>query len=347
MQSDVKKDILKRLAQTTIKKGIEATPYVLIEMLYGKIFGRKTISEPIKRFEDDDFPLLKKEAIKFNSSGNLLQGYLYHYEKYNHKKMVIFAHGFGNGHHRYLEIINYLAKAGFQVFSYDATSFDESEGEGIKGFPQGVVDVISAIQYIKIIGYKEEDIILIGHSWGAYSIGAAINEFPHISKVVAIAGFNNSIELLIQHGTEWAGDKIKEQIPMMEEYEHKYFGKYADYSVVDGIKKSTTEYFFIHSKDDETVPISIGLDLYIKEAENNPRVKYLIFDDRSHVCYNTNEGNEYFYQLKQDYNKYIKNKDEVSWEDKKHLFDLIVDKDKYLNMLDYSLMDEIIEFIKK
>ena len=145
MQSDVKKDILKRLAQGAIKKGLEMSPYIFIEMLYGKVFGRRTISEPIKRFEDEDFPLLRKEPAKFKSLDNLLQGYFYHYEKYNSKKIVIFAHGFGNGHHRYLDVINYISKNGFKVFSYDATSFDESEGEGIKGFPQGVVDVISAM----------------------------------------------------------------------------------------------------------------------------------------------------------------------------------------------------------
>ena len=347
MQSDVKKDILKRLAKTALKKGLEASPYIFIEMLYGKIFGRRTISDPIKRFEDEDFPLLRKEPAKFKSVDNLLQGYFYRYEKYNSKKMVIFAHGFGNGHHRYLDVINYIAKNGFQVFSYDATSFDESEGEGIKGFPQGVVDVISAINYVKSLGYEEINIILVGHSWGAYSLSAAINEFPHISKAVAIAGFNNAIDLLIQHGSEWAGDKIKDQIPVMEEYEHKYFGKYADYKVVDAVKKSTTKFFFIHSKDDETVPIEIGLALYKKELGNNPRIKYKVFKDRSHVCYNTKKGNEYFYELKQEYNKYLKEKDDVSWDDKKHLLNLIVDKDKYLNMLDYSLMDEIIEFIKK
>ena len=76
-------------------------------------------------------------------------------------------------------------------------------------------------------------------------------------------------------------------------------------------------------------------------------MKYKIFKNRSHVCYNTIEGNEYFFNLKQEYNKYLKGKDDISWEDKKHLFDLIVNKDKYLNMLDYSLMKEIIKFIKK
>ena len=347
MASDVKRDIFKRLAQSAIKAGLEASPYIFVEMLYSKIFGRKTISDPIKRFEDDDFPELRKESIKFKSGNNLLQGYLYFYKGFNPNKMVIFAHGFGNGHHRYLEMINYIAKNGFQVFSYDATSFDESEGEGIKGFPQGIIDLASAINYIKENrGYKEEDIILVGHSWGAYSSSAVINQFPHISKVVAFAGFNNSIDLLKEHGNQWAGERINDQVPIMEDYERKHFGKYADYKVIDAVKKSTTKFFFIHSEDDETVPITIGLKLYQKELGKNLRVKYKVFQDRTHICYNTVKGNEYFESLKAQYNKYLKDKDDAPWDDKKHLLDLIVDKDKYLNMLNYPLMDEMIKFIK-
>ena len=117
--------------------------------------------------------------------------------------------------------------------------------------------------------------------------------------------------------------------------------------MTDAIKKSTTEYFFIHSEDDETVPIEIGLKLYQKENKGNPRVKFKKFKDRTHICYNTVEGNEYFDSLKAEYNKYVKEKEDATWEDKKHLLDLIVDKDKYLNMLNYPLMDEAIEFIKK
>ena len=347
MASDVKNEIFKKLAKSAVRKGVELSPYILVDILYKKIFDHKTISDPIKRFEIDDFPLLIREKVIFKSGDHLLTGYFYNYCKYDSKKIVIFSHGYGNGHHRYLEIIDYLAKNGFYVFSYDATSFDESEGEGINGFPQGVVDVSSAIKFIKNSkGYKEEDIILVGHSWGAYSIGAAINEYPHISKVVSFAGFNNAIDLIKAHGNEWAGQKIDEQVPIMEEHEKKDFGKVASYTVLEGIKDSTTKYFFIHSEDDEVVPIEIGLNLYHKDNENNPRVRYKRFKDRTHICYNTKEGNDYFNHLKSEYAKYSKDK-ELLYEDKKHLLDLIVDKNKYLNMLNYPLLDEVIKFIKE
>ena len=245
------------------------------------------------------------------------------------------------------EIIDYLAKNGFYVFSYDATSFDESEGDGILGFPQGVIDLSNAIKYVKRTKkYKDEDIILVGHSWGAYSVGAVINEYPHISKVVSMAGFNYAVDLIHAQGNEWAGPLVEDQVPYMEEYEKRHFGKYASFKVVNAIKKSDTKFFFIHSEDDTTVPIKIGLKLYQKGNKTNKRVKFKVLKDRTHICYNTVEGNKYFDSLKAEYEKNLKDK-EYSFEDKKHLLDLIVDKKKYLNMMDYNLMNEIIKFIKK
>lgn len=347
MPSDVKNEILKKLAQAAVKKGVEMSPYIIAEMLYKKIFDHRTFSDPIKRFEDEDFPLLMKEQVKIPSDKNLLTGYFYNYKNYRSDKLVIFAHGYGNGHHRYLEIIDYLASEGFYVFAYDATSFDESEGEGILGFPQGAIDLSHVIKYIKDNRhYKEEDIVLIGHSWGAYSIGTVINDYPHISKVVSFAGFNNGVDLLHEHGYEWAGEKIDDQLPIMRSYEKRKFGKYAEYTVVKGIEISTTKYFFIHSEDDDVVPINIGLRLYEKGNKSNPRTKFKVVKGRGHICYNTVEGNKYFASLKKEYEKYNKEK-ELSFEDKKHLLNLIVDKEKYLHMLDYDLFKEVIEFIKK
>ncbi len=345
MNSDVKREILKKLAQAAVRKSVEASPYVLTDLLYKKIFAHRTISEPIKRFELDDFPLLLKEKVKFQSGNNLLTGYFYNYQNYKVDKIIVFVHGYGNGHYQYLEIINYFAKNGFYVFSYDATSFDESEGEGIEGFPQGVKDLACAIKYIKDVrGYKDKDIILVGHSWGGYSVGAVTNVFPHISKVVSFAGFNYSVDLIQAHGNEWAGEKIDEQIPVIKEYEKHKFKEYSGYTVLTGIEKSTTEYLFVHSKDDDVVPISIGLELYKKSNPSNPRLHYKVLKDRGHICYNTKAGNNYFESLKAEYSKYTKEK-ELSFEDKKHLLDLIVDKNKYLNMLDTHLLDEVIKFI--
>ena len=349
MASDVKKDIFKRLAQAAIKTGVEMSPHIIVEVLYNKIFDHKTVSDPIKRFEYDDFPLLIKEKAQFKSGDNLLTGYFYNYKKYRTNKIVIFAHGYGNGHHRYLDIIDFLAKNGFYVFSYDCTSFDESEGEGIKGFPQGVIDLDNAIKYVKKVKkYDDKDIVLVGHSWGAYSVSAVINKYPKISKVVAMAGFNYAIDLVREHGTQWAGQLIDDQVPVMSDYEKRWFGEYAEYTVIKAIKKSTTKFFFIHSEDDETVPIQIGLKLYKKVFKNNKRLKYKIFKNRTHICYNTKEGNDYFNSLKADYEKHIKVRvdRELTYDEKLSLLNLLVDKKKYLNMLDTSLMKEVVSFIK-
>ena len=346
MASDVKNDIFKKFMQAAVRQGVEASPYIIVEMLYKKIFDHRTISDPIKRFEDDDFPYLIKEKIKFKSGDNLLTGYLFKYQNTNKNKIIIFAHGYGNGFHRYLELVDFFASNGYQVFTYDATSFDESEGSGINGFPQGVVDLSHAIKYIKDNrGYKEKDIILVGHSWGAYSVGAVLNVYPHIYKIVSFAGFNYAVDLVKEHGYQWAGDKIFEQIPYMEEHEKKYFKEYGEYKVIDGVKGSATKCFFIHSEDDDVVLFNIGLGLYEKELKNNPRVKFRKLNGRGHICYNTIEGNAYFDSLKNEYNKYLKDK-ESSWDDKKHLLDLIVDKNKYLHMLDYELLKDVLEFIK-
>ena len=345
MDSDVKKEIFKKIAKSAVRAGVEASPYLIVEMLYSKIFDHRTTSDPIKRFEIDDFPNLSREKAVFKSGDNLLTGYFYNYKKYDDNKIIIFAHGYGNGHSRYLEIIDYLASKGFYVFAYDCTSVDESEGEGIKGFPQGIIDLSCAIKYILSKGYKEKDISLVGHSWGAYSVSAVINEYPHISKVVAFAGFNNPVDLIQTHGVQWTGQDLSNQLPYMEQHEKRFFGKYADYKVVNAIRNSTTKFYFIHSSDDDVVPIEIGLNLYKQECKDIDRVKYRVFKDRTHICYNSKEGNKYFSNLKKEYEKYLKEK-EYSDEDKKHLLELLIDKDKYFHMLDYDLMEDVVKFIK-
>ena len=289
-----KKQVLGDVRRFIGKKLIEASPYIATDIAFKKVFYHRTQSEPISYFDNSLFPGLKAERVAFRSEKNVLTGYFYSYKNVDKTRIVIFAHGYGNGHHRYLDIINYLASQGLYVFSYDATSFDESNGDGIFGFPQGIIDLESAINFVKKSkNYKEKDIALMGHSWGAYSVGCVLNLFPNISKAIMMSGFNTASDLIRQHGIEWGGNKIDSTIEYLDEYEEFRFGEYHYLSVVDGINNSNTEIFVIHSEDDKAVPIEIGLDLYKNTFKKLDRISYKRFKDRGHGCvYCTESGKD-------------------------------------------------------
>lgn len=346
MSSDQKSttDKIKDALLDEVKK---SSPHIMTEVIFRKVFNHHTYSDPISTFSNDDFPKLQYERVHFRSENNLLTGYFYHIGQPNKSKIVIFVHGFGNGHHRYLDLINYLAANGLYIFSYDATSFDESEGDGIRGFPHGLVDLTNAIRYIKSLGYEEDEISLVGHSWGAYSSGAITIDFPNISKVVMISGFNKSLDLIKYNGSQWGGEKFTSSFSMVEEYEKRYFPTYSQYSVLNSFNHSKTEYLFIHSSDDKTVPISAGLDFFKKEIGNNPRVSYIRLEGMGHgTSYDSVKGKAYYDDLKERYKEYLKDKKDVSREDRQHLFSLMVDKDKWTDMLNYALLDSVINFLR-
>lgn len=335
-----------KIKKALLEEAKKTAPHIMAEAIFNKVFNHHTISDPMSTFSNDDFPLLHAEKTYFQSEKNKLTGYFYYYKNVKKDKIVIFVHGFGNGHHRYLDLIDYLAKNGLYVFSYDATSFDESEGDGIRGFPQGVIDLSNAIRYIKSLGYKEEDISLVGHSWGAYSSGAVTVDFPNISKVVMISGFNKSLQLIKTHGSSWAGTKFDDSYSYIEAYERRYYPKHSLYTVVDAFNNSKSEYLIIHSADDKTVPIESGLELFQKELGKTPRISYIKLEDRGHgTSYDSAKGKAYYEDLTLRYKEYLKDK-EYTREEREHLFNLLVDKSKWLDMLNYPLMDSIIMFVK-
>ena len=342
-----KKQILGDIGRFLSRKLVEASPYITTDIAYKKFFYHRTISDLPSHFNNDLFPNLIAEKTSFKSFNNNLVGYFYSYPKCDKSKIVIFVHGYGNGHHRYLDIINYLASKGNYIFSYDATSFDESSGEGIYGFPQGIIDLKHAINFVKKEkSYQEKDIILMGHSWGAYSVGSILNLFPNISKAIMLSGFNKSSDIVKQHGLEWAGERVETSIEYVDEYEEFRFGEYHSLSVIDGIKNSKSLIYIVHSSDDKTVPIEIGLDLYQKTFNNNERIIYKKFTDRGHgTVYYSKKGKDYYEYISKEYRRYLKNKKNISLEDKKHLFNLIVNIDQWLDMLNYPLMDSINDFI--
>ena len=112
------------------------------------------------------------------------------------------AHGFGGGgHNSYIDCANYFAHHGYWVFAYDATGNDESEGEGVGGLPQGVIDLDYAITFVEGSGnFPNLPIVLFGHSWGGYIVCSVLSYHPEVKAVIACSGFNSSSNMFEAEG---------------------------------------------------------------------------------------------------------------------------------------------------
>ena len=128
---------------------IIAGDWALSVMVYNENFNLRFESyEPLMLYVDD-FDGLQRTKYEFTSNkGQKLVGYLYSSGE-NQSGIIVMAHGFGGGgHNSYMDCANYFARHGYYVFAYDATGNDESEGEGVGGLPQGVIDLDLSLIHI-------------------------------------------------------------------------------------------------------------------------------------------------------------------------------------------------------
>ena len=147
----------------------------------------------------EDFDNLERTRYEFDTkNGDTLVGYLYSNKSNEEKGLVVFAHGLGGGGQRgYIDIFDYLSSNGYYVFAYDATGNDESEGKAIGGLPQGIIDLDYAINFTKTINeVKDLPLMLMGYSWGGFSVSNVLNYHDDVKAVVAIAGWNESENLI-------------------------------------------------------------------------------------------------------------------------------------------------------
>lgn len=181
---------------------IIAGDWLFSVMIYNENFNRRFESyEPLMLYVED-FDGLQRTKYTFPSNkGQMLTGYMYTSDE-NPRGIIVMAHGFGGGgHNSYMDCANYFAHHGYCVFAYDATGNDESEGEGVGGFPQGVIDLDHAITFVEKSGnFPDLPIALFGHSWGAYSVCSVLTYHPEVKAVIACSGINSSLDIFESEG---------------------------------------------------------------------------------------------------------------------------------------------------
>ena len=261
----------------------------------------------------EDFQGLNCAEYTFPSDkGQVLAGYLYSVGD-GQRGIVIIAHGFGGGgHNSYMDVANYFARNGYFVFAYDATGCDKSEGNGVGGVPQGVIDLDHAISFVE--GNNEIPdlpIVLFGHSWGGYCVSSVLVYHPEVKAVIECSGFNRSSDMFESGGKPQAGDIIYAMTPFIRIHELFQYGKYASNTSIDGFEASDASIMIVHSEDDDVIGIEYGCDRYYEKYKDDSQFTFIRFEDRGH--------NEIFNDLTDTY------KDELNAE-----------FDSWLETLDYD-----------
>jgi pimeloyl-ACP methyl ester carboxylesterase len=260
--------------------------------IYDANFNLRFTTNPESLFAVEDFDGLNRERYTFASNkGQTLVGYRY-FKEADAKGVVVLAHGFGGGGHNvYMDVADYFASNGYTVFAYDATGNDESEGDGVGGMPQGVIDLDYTLRFVKENAMFEGlPILLFGHSWGAYSAGSVLNLHPDIKAVVMGAGFNRAIDMFEEEGRRQAGAGIDMVLPFVPLIERIKFGAYPSYNCVDGLAASNAGAMIIHSTDDDMVSFAEQYGTFEKTFRDNPRFTFIRYEDRGHNNLFNKEG---------------------------------------------------------
>ena len=280
-------------------------PFGASILVYNQFFGVRYTTNETLAYHLEDYPGLKRTAYPFPSDqGQTLAGYLYYTEDCSPRGIVVIAHGFGGGGHNfYMDCAYFFAQNGYYVFAYDATGNDESEGSGVGGLPQGVIDLDYALDFIaQQEELKELPVMLFGHSWGGYSVTGVLTYHPEVNAVVSFSGFNRSSDLVLSQGTMMVGAGTALLMPYINVYEWLKFGDYATNTAMDGFENSDAAVFIVHSEDDNTVFQKHGYDIYYEAYQNDPRFTFVHFTDKGHnYVYYSQEAIDYINGFNEEY----------------------------------------------
>ena len=301
----------------------------------------------IQYLTSDDFKDLKKEEYVFNNSINVkIHAFLYFYDGYREDKIILFCPGIGPGHCQYVREIELLASRGYLVLTLDYCGCGESGGDNLQSVNEPTRDVCDLLKELKnakidrisdLINYE---ILLIGHSLGAYTALNVINLTDYIKKGVIISGFLNITK-------EFMG-LTRVPVPFIfrsiKKYEDEVNKEYNHLDNIKYLKNTNDKLLFIHSKDDTLVPFKSSTQYVMKHVKNN-NIEFLLFDNRKHNPNYTLDALSYMNETFVSYNNMVRSGDLETLDDK---VNYMKSKDIFkMTNQDKEVWDRIIKHLEK
>lgn len=256
-------------------------------LIYKTAFGHRQDKNPqFRYFTPEDFNLTV-EHMPVRLYGVELAAKLYTTKPVEAcERVVIFQHGFGAGSSSYMTEIAHFARQGFAVVAVDAYGCNNSAGKSVKGFYAGAEAVIAAYIGVNLDErLKNKPVVLVGHSWGAYSVLAACGTVQ-ADGVVAMSGFNAPAKCLCDTLKSMGGlgklyaPLVYGWIKLINFFK---FGAKGNLKAVKAVKQSGVKTLIIHGEKDGAVGFKNSAAKTVK-GEN---VTTLLLPDKRHNPYNT------------------------------------------------------------
>ena len=275
--------------------------------------------EFVPRFDKDgvtpylsykDFDNLNYFDGKFkNSIGVNIAYFAYYYDDFKKDKFILLTPGIGPGHTAYVREIEELAKNGYFVLTLDYCGCDKSEGDKMNSVNEPTRDVLDLINYLRsgkderLNVIKDLEIVLFGHSLGAYTALNVINLNKDIKKAVIISGFP-SLAAELKGVSRAPFSMIFSSILR---YEKKTNPEYFNINNFKYLKTTTDKILFIHSLDDRVVPYK-ATTYKIQKKIKNDNLDFLIIDKKAHNPNYTCEAIRYMQDVFYTYGQLVMEK---------------------------------------
>ena len=250
-------------------------------------FGRRLNGNPLVRyFEAKDFVGLSADPVRFKSySGVELRGFWYTKEGVVPKAVVVFAHGYGAGHLAYTTEIDYLAGCGYAVLAFDMTGCGESGGGCLEGFDQGPLDLSAALDFVVGSAFGHLPVLLVGHSWGAFSVLNTLPAHPEVAGAVAMCGFVSGAAAV----AESAFRKRLAFAPFLAFWlrivNRRRFGKDANFDSIRSLQNSRQPLLLLYGGADATIRYATNGARIRKAARGRADTEFLFYPDKGHNVY--------------------------------------------------------------
>lgn len=335
-------------------------PFVGSIIAYESFFGVRYTTDSTRRFSQEEFEGLEYTRYTFPSDkGQTLVGYHYRVGGVEPHGILIFAHGLGGGgHNSYLDCISFFARNGYSVFAFDATGNDESEGNGVNGLAQGVIDLSHAISFVETDpDFPDLPIVLWGHSWGGYCVSAVLKYHSEVKAVVAVSGFDQSSDLIKAQGKEMLGEISTVLVPYVKLYERIKLGKWAESTATKGFEASSAKIMIVQGGEDTVVPPEYGYTVWNAKYADDPRFTFVFRADRGHNdIYWSQAFIEYLAAINADLRKWADDLD-YDYSAKENEARFIAEKEAWIkqnldrtiwcNTIDVPLFEQMLAFYDK